>query len=343
MTAGIVNYAVIGCGVMGRIHAEAALADANSNPLYCVDIDRARAEDLAGKVRAKASTDYEQVLADPDLDAVIVCLPHSLHRGYCVKAAQAGKHVMVEKPIAVTLAEADEMISAAAAANVQLLVAHVLRLDPSLIRVKELVQSGKLGRPILARIHSHGYVRESQVQYQYGSWYHNKGEGGAALGGAIHHADLVSWWLGRTTTVTGFELSVRPEYGQANEPDFSLIVYEFEGGALGETTYGYGVHASPANALPFAVISFELGTLTIMDNRESRLYDSGADPEDSRARVEIQPPPRQASPASLEVPRFSDSILNGAPLFITPGEARRALELILASSESARTHRTVAV
>lgn len=342
MKAGVVSYAVIGCGVMGKTHAEAALADPASNVHYCVDVDASRAGDLARRVSAKGSTDYDAVLADPELDAVIVCLPHTLHRDFCVRAAKAGKHVIVEKPIAVSLPEADEMIAAAGANGVHLLVAHVLRLDPNLIRVKELIDSGAMGEPILARIHTNGFVRDSSRQYEYGSWYYSKGEGGAALGGAIHHADLITWWLGKVKSVTGFEQSNRPEFKAVDEPDFSLIVYEFESGALGETTYGYGTHATAANALPFAVISLRRGTVTILGNGEYRVYGSASDPDDSRSRVEISAS-RGGSLAAKEVPSFSQAILNGAPLFITPQEARRALELILASSESSRAHKTVAV
>ena len=341
MKSGLVNYAIFGCGVMGRIHADAAAKDPASQVAYCVDIEQARADDLADRVGARGVTDGRIALQDPALDGVIVCLPHSLHREFCVEAAAAGKHVMVEKPISVSLDEADDMI--AAENDVLLLVAHVLRLDGNFRRIKDLLDGGELGGPILARIHSEGFVSTSDEQYRYGAWYETPGEGGSALGGAIHQTDLMGWWLPRITKVTGFELSNRPEYQAIGEPDFNMIVYESESGALGETTYSYSSHQSAANDMPAAVVTFENGVVSVMANGEFRLYDSQDDPDGTRSKVSILPRESPARPASMEVPSFTKSILDGSPLFITAQEARRALELVLASRRSAQTRTTVDV
>src|SRR5690606_5105478 len=120
------HVAIIGCGWAGRRHAEACAA-IGAPVLWAVDADVERAERVrAIHPQARVAADAAAALRDPSVEAVIICLPHHLHAPFAIACAAAGKHILVEKPIATTLADADAMIAAAASARVTLMVAEVV-------------------------------------------------------------------------------------------------------------------------------------------------------------------------------------------------------------------------
>jgi hypothetical protein len=130
MSAGSdVRLALIGCGTMGRLHAGHAASDPACRVTLYVDQDLGRAEQLASRFGGVATTDYRRALDDPHLHGVILTVPDPLHAALAIEALAAGKHVMMEKPISVTLADADGVIAAAERAKRIVFVAHVLRSD----------------------------------------------------------------------------------------------------------------------------------------------------------------------------------------------------------------------
>ena len=327
------NYAIVGCGSMGRVHAEAAANDPRSSIRYCVDSDLSRAEDFAQKYGGKPSENYEVVLADPDVDAVAIVLPHNLHSEYSVRAALAGKHIFVEKPMACTVEECDRMIAAAEAARVQLFVAHVLRFWEANIRIKDIIDSRELGRPFLARYYSEGrlVVGEDRMHLVDPT----KG-GGVILAGEVHHTDLIRWWMGEVKRVRGYHLNIRPEFVKINSQEFSMAVYEFEDGGVGETSYSYATLNSPGLRLPKAVVQFEKGTIAVSDDGVMRILREGDSDID-----EIKTDPSTAAPQ--EIPHFTKAVLDGVRLRCTPWDARRAVELCVAAERSAHLGRDVEV
>ena len=324
---------------MGLIHAGAAANDPRSQ--LCIAVDRVveKAQDLADRFGGRATTEFQQALHDDRVDAVIIALPHSLHRDYCVQASRAGKHVIIEKPLSLTLQDADEMIAAARVARRILLVAHVLRFVPNHRRVKDLIDRGDLGKPFMARYRNEHYPRLTPDRL---GWLARRGEGGVPLAGSIHHADLMRWWLGEVESVRGFERSWRNEWIREGQSDVSMIIYRFESGALGETTYSYAAPASELNKRPNAVVSFEHGTVSVFPG-EMRIFDAR-----KGGAVVVQADvdgvsDHATSPAAREVPHLTRCILDGEKLVIEPDEACRAVELILASTKSARTGAEVGV
>jgi predicted dehydrogenase len=193
-----VRYALVGCGVMGRQHAWYAYGDPASEVVRYVDADLGRARDLAARYGGAATAEYRAALDDPDVQGVILTVPYALHAPLAVQALAAGKHVMVEKPIARTLTDADALIAAAEAAGRVLFVAHVLRFKPALRRVKRLLDAGTLGVPVFARYH-----HEHRPDQRERGWLAAPEAGGVFVTGAVHHADLLRWWLGEVRAVTG--------------------------------------------------------------------------------------------------------------------------------------------
>ncbi len=142
------GIATIGAGGIAGAHLKALAGIPEARLVAVADIDaeraRARVEEFGGD---RWFTDYADAIACPGVDAVIICLPHSLHREAVEVAARAGKHILVEKPMATTLADADAMVRAADAAGITLMVGQVLRFRESNQRVREMIRAGKIGRP----------------------------------------------------------------------------------------------------------------------------------------------------------------------------------------------------
>jgi len=342
MTDQEIGYAIVGCGAMGYAHAAAAAADPRCRVVACVDPQIARAERLAAEFGGRAASDYKQALADPEVKAVVLAVPHTLHRDYTVWAAQAGKHVLVEKPIALTLGECDDMIAACERAGVVLLVGHVLRFRRSLQLVKRIIDEGSFGRPILARYHNEHFPDLSGNR----KWLSAYEEGGVFLSGAVHHTDLLRWWLGEATAVTGFARTVRPEYHESGREDVTLIVYEFASGALGESTYSYANRA-PQDLMGMIAssVTFSEGGIVTFGDGQVRLYREGGDlcAGQPFAATTVRDPGSTESGSDSEVPHLTDCIVNGARPLISPQDARRAVELALAARQSAHEGRRMRV
>jgi predicted dehydrogenase len=342
MATGLVRYAIVGCGTMGYAHALAAARDGRSRVVACVDPQAERAEALAKQHGAYATTEYERVLADGGVDAVVLAVPHTLHRRYTEAAAEAGKHALIEKPMANTMADCNAMIAATERAGVVLLVGHVLRFRPALRLVKRYIDEGTLGQAVFARYHNEHYPDLSGSR----RWLAEHDEGGVFLSGAVHHSDLMRWWLGEVTAVTGFSRIVRPEYQASGREDHTLIVYDFASGALGESTYTYASHAPQGLMMtPESVVTFTGGSIATFYDGEVRVY--GHEREvglgQRFAATAIHGDSAVESGSGSEVPHLTECILDGTPPLIAPQDARRAVELVLAARQSAAEGRRVSV
>jgi len=135
---------VIGVGAMGQHHARVYHEMDGVELIGVSDVDRARAEEIAAMHETAAYTDHKELLAC-DLDAVSIAVPTTLHKKVAMDVISAGVHLLVEKPIASTIEDADEMVSAADAAGVKLMVGHIERFNPAVIKLKEIIDSGMLG------------------------------------------------------------------------------------------------------------------------------------------------------------------------------------------------------
>ncbi len=196
------NVAVIGAGFMGHTHAESyCKGSLDARVTHVVAMRLARAEGLASGLPGTvlASDDYQMVLDDPSVDVVDICVPTMYHCDYVLRAAAAGKHVLCEKPMAVTLEEADAMIAACRKAGVRFMIAHVLRFWPEYLAVVDLVKAGRIGRlrQVACRRLSQGPAWNDNT-----SWFLDPARGGGAVRDmAIHDYDVINWLAGLPTEV----------------------------------------------------------------------------------------------------------------------------------------------
>jgi UDP-N-acetylglucosamine 3-dehydrogenase len=235
-----VRVAVIGAGLVAqRSHLPAYLASEEAELTAVVS---GRAE-TAARVAAEFGNPrvlptWEEATADPEIEAIDVCTPNHLHAPIAIAAARAGKHVIVEKPMALSVAEADAMVAAAREAGVVLMVAHNLRYVPIYETVKQVVSDGTIGRPLAVRgVFMHAGPDEFWGATSDWFWQSDQAGGGALFDMGIHMIDLVRWFVGEPVAeVTAMTArSVKPTPFDDN----AIALLRFAGGAIAS------VQASP--------------------------------------------------------------------------------------------------
>ncbi|MBI3827066.1 MAG: Gfo/Idh/MocA family oxidoreductase [Candidatus Rokubacteria bacterium] len=214
---------VLGCGWIARRHAAAARR--LGVPLIFASRDAARAAAYARRFRALAAYGgYAEALADPRAAGAIVCTPHDRHGADVLAALAAGRHVLVEKPIAPGLEEADRMITAADQAGRVLMVAENFHYMPAFRRIRALLESGRLGQLTEIQLISRGLSPRT-------GWRASAAAGGGALiDGGIHYVHLLRWWGGGVRRV--FALAPTRTLAMEGEDAVSLVA-ELAGGAVG--------------------------------------------------------------------------------------------------------------
>jgi UDP-N-acetyl-2-amino-2-deoxyglucuronate dehydrogenase len=223
----VTHVALIGAGNISETHARACGQIPGVHIVAVYGANHARAEKLAALYGGAAYGELPAMLAHRPLDAVIIGSPSGVHAEEGVAAARAGLHVLVEKPIDVTVAAADRLIEAARAAGVRLGVLFQDRTQPSFLRLRELLASGVLGRPLLASARVKWY---RGPEYYTGSrWRGTRAldGGGALINQGIHTVDLLAWLLGPVRSVLADTATL---LHRIEVEDTTLAVLEFESG-----------------------------------------------------------------------------------------------------------------
>lgn len=230
------RVAIIGCGRIARIHAEGyeQHSDLWQVSVTC-DNNLSAAEALAQSFPdCTAVNDWRAVLDRADVDAVDICLPHDLHKPVAVAAAEAGKHVLIEKPLARNMEEAVAIVEAAERAGVTLMVAHNQRYMPQHRQVKELLERGTFGDLLCVRADlNQDLILQTERMGGSAHWLHKKqgAGGGAIISGSIHKLDLFRWLFGEVKRVGSFQRTVS---GRLQGEDVAVTMLEFDSGLVGE-------------------------------------------------------------------------------------------------------------
>ena len=198
-----INVAVVGCG-FGKMHIRTLATGVGSFVLKKIcdrDPERLKLASELPETQGKKieyTADFDSVLADPDIDAVSLALPHHLHKDFAVAAARAGKHIMLDKPLARTVEEGEAIVRAAEAARVQLMVAFNFRYTPLYRTMHDTIASGALGPVILAATRHY-----QRFFYPGGSNWRNGASvgGGAIMGSGVHNVDMLRYCLGEPREV----------------------------------------------------------------------------------------------------------------------------------------------
>ena len=222
---------ITGAGTIAAVHAE-ALGEVEGARLVALTSRReATGRKLADTHGAEWHAELGELLARPDVDAVILCTPSGLHAGEAVAAAHARKHVISEKPMATTLEDADRMIRACRNAGVTLSVIFQYRYNRDALRLKRAVEAGLLGRPVLGNAFVHWH--RTQAYYEEsggwrGTW--SLDGGGALMNQSIHAIDLLQWILGPLQSVCAYADTLTHDI---ETEDTASATLRFASGALG--------------------------------------------------------------------------------------------------------------
>jgi UDP-N-acetyl-2-amino-2-deoxyglucuronate dehydrogenase len=202
-TSAVIGFGIVGAGLVARFHARAIAATPGAHLAAVCRADASRAAEAAAGLGVPCEASLEALLERPDVDAVCLCTPSGQHAEQAIAAARAGKHVLVEKPMALNLSGADVMIAACRDAGVRLGVAFQRRTDPALRALHDAIRAGELGR-LVAGSATVPYFRP-QSYYDSAAW---RGTwsldgGGALMNQGIHLVDLLLWLMGGEVEVVG--------------------------------------------------------------------------------------------------------------------------------------------
>lgn len=222
---------IVGCGKVARLHAQALVQSEHSLFTAVCSRDQGKADAFAGDFGVRGYDDVTQMVEEARLEAVVVCTPHPFHAEPTLQAAQAGAHVLVEKPLASSLADADRMIAGARDAGVRLGTVSQRRFYAPCQRIRAAIDGGKIGSPVLGTVTMLGW--RDRAYYESDAWrgtWQDEG-GGVMVNQAPHQLDLLQWFMGPIDEVFGC-------WGNLNHPyieveDTAIAVIRFTSGALG--------------------------------------------------------------------------------------------------------------
>lgn len=226
----MINFAIVGAGAIAPIYAEAITLQPEATLAAVCDKNQQTASGFVKQYSTnKFYTAYEDLLQDPSIDVVCICTPSGLHADMAIKAIEAGKHVIIEKPLAMTLEDADRVIAAAKKFKVKATVAFQKRYNRPILQMREKLEKGSFGNMMHATTAVHWY--RDQSYYDQDPWRGTAAmDGGALMNQSIHNIDLLRWMMGPVRKVSGFTATRRHTMEME---DVGVAILEFESGALG--------------------------------------------------------------------------------------------------------------
>ncbi len=337
MTGKRLNIAIIGCGdIVGRHLQAYGVETDRAAVVACCDPDAGRARkavEACGNPTARPVLDYRELLHDPRVDAVDLCLPHNLHAPVAIAFAAAGKHVLCEKPLALNVEECDAMIHAAEAAGVILMHLEPQRMSATVAAAAEIIGEGKIGR--IAGIQgTFAYWQRAELNRDWRADPAQSG-GGHLMDGGIHLVDAIRHLAGDVTAVQAMTAQYRPELGPDQE-DIAVLNMRFAGGHCGQL---FACHATRGRgASPSVTVFGSEGCISLdaFGAGNALVYFPANGPHE-----QIRTDPTWNSAYERAISHFINVVTAGAPLRATPQDGRENVRLVLAAYESARTRREV--
>lgn len=326
MSSSELNVGIIGAGRVAQVHAQSIRAVDAARVAGVVDIDTRRAKEFATSYDASSYSSLEGMLDDDRIDAVVICTPTSLHAEQTVQAAEAGKHILCEKPIATTLDAADQMIAAARAADVTLMVGHVLRFMPEYVLAHELLEGGEIGAIRTLR----AARMSGLVGGAWHGWLLDEEFGLGVFDTQIHDLDFLRWLLGETIQITS--RGWRASAGGWAHVD-SVLDYGDRCWAVVESsfaipqTYPFTMYLRVIGERGVLEFDFKGESYAQPTVRQLTIYPPNGSPQDRT--------PPESNPYVDQMQQFVQSTRRGeTPVQGHPKDARAALRLALAGQRS---------
>jgi UDP-N-acetyl-2-amino-2-deoxyglucuronate dehydrogenase len=340
----MIRFGLLGCGriakrhsdLLGGNHIEGAKLVAVCDPV------RGRADAVAGKFGVPAHYDIEEFLGRKDIDAVSVLTPSGLHPQHVIACAKAGKHVVVEKPMALRLSDADDMIRACDEAGVKLFIVKQNRFNVPVVKAREALDAGRFGKLILGTVR----VRWCRDQAYYdqdpwrGTWAY---DGGVLSNQASHHVDMLEWFFGDVVSV---HARATTALAKIETEDTAVATLKFRNGALGiieATTAARPTDLEGSLSILGERGMVEIAGFAVNQIRHWRFVDETAADKEVIEKFSVNPPNVYGFGHQAYYQHVVDCLTNQRAALVDGLEGRKSLELITALYESIETGQEVAL
>lgn len=338
----MLRVGILGCGsIAWQRHAYEYTHNPDAELVGCFDLNEKRAAALAKQFRCKVYRTAEELIDDPGIDAVSVCVANAYHASMTLEALTHGKHVLCEKPMAVTLADCQEMAATAKQYGKRLLIGHNQRLAPAHRKAKEILESGALGSVIsFSSTFGHKGPELWSMDKSANTWFFHKST--AAFGSmadlGIHKIDLVRYLLGSPVKSVYSNLSVLdkkfPDGTPIEVDDNSVEVLTFEGGAVGTVTTSWTHYGEECNA---TVLYCKNGIMKLYFNPQYSVEIVWAD--GTRTLYELDRlqtnDDAQQAPSGV-IDEFVKSVLSGKPSVLDAEDILQSMRVVFACLRSAQ-------
>lgn len=332
---------VIGCGSIARYrHLAEYQAHENVEITAVCDVVQERALEMAEKFGAAAYTDYQELLKNGEIEAVSICTPNALHAPMSITALQSGKHVLCEKPMATSLAEAEAMIEAAKENKKKLMIAHNQRFVPSHDKAHELIQAGDLGRIYSFRTaFGHGGPEGWSIDGAH-SWFFDKKQAfiGAMGDLGVHKTDLMRFLLNEEFTEVAAFIETNAKQN-TDVDDNAVFILKTENGIIGTLAASWSYGAKEDNS---TIIYGEKGILRLEDDPDYSLiihYTNGQTVKENLGGIQTNEEGGQED--SGVITRFVRSILLDTAPPVNGDEGMKSLKVILGALDSNKTKKII--
>jgi predicted dehydrogenase len=336
------RFAIVGCGRIAPRHADNLARLPGARLAAVVDVDPGRAGTFARRYEVPEFRSVEALCNWGSFDVACICTPSGLHADHAVALARAGKHVVVEKPMALTIGDADRMIAAAADAKVKLFVVKQNRFNLPVIALRQALEAGRFGRLVMGTVR----VRWSRDQRYYdqdawrGTW---ALDGGVLANQASHHIDLLEWCMGEVQTVYA---KTATQLVDIECEDTAVAVLRFKSGALGLVEATTAVRPKDLEG-SLSILgergTVEIGGFAVNEIRHFNFMSPLAEDDSVRSRYSVNPPDVYGFGHHAYLQNVLAVLRDEAEALVDGIEGRKSLELITALYVSAETGREIDV
>lgn len=338
------NYALIGCGRISPNHIESAIKN-DLNIVALCDLEENKMNQIIERFNfpnsVKTYVDYIEMLENENIDLVAICTESGKHAPIALQCLEKGVHLIIEKPIALSLQDADAIIKKAEEKQLKVTVCHQNRFNKSVQKLREAVNQNRFGKLLYGTCHvrwnrNDDYYKQDSWR---GTWEY---DGGALMNQCIHNIDLLRWMMGEVVEVVGMTDNLKHDYIEAE--DFGVALVRFANGSYGVIEGTTNVY--PQNLEETLYIFGEKGTAKLGGKSVNRIdewffADELDNPEQVKANFVENPPNIYGFGHSLLYQDMIDAIIQNRQPYVTAVDGKLALELILAIYQSSYEKRSV--
>jgi predicted dehydrogenase len=342
----MINIGVIGCGKIAQVRHLPEYADHKDANIKAVfDLCKERADQIAVEYGAKSYDSWQELLADPEIDAVSVCAANAVHCEITVAALRAGKHVLCEKPMAIKLSECEEMVKVANETGKYLMIGHNQRLAKAHAKARELILSGEIGDIVTFETRFGHSGPETWGIDSNNIWFFDKKTAvfGALADLGIHKTDLIQFLTEqKVKEVSAFVGTLQKAYAGGTPigvDDNAICIYRMDGGAVGTMTASWTCYGPEDNS---TVLYGTEGIMRIYDDPEYSIIIQKKDGTEINYQVDqIQTNDNQTKSGVIDL--WMESLIEQKPPEISGEEALSAMKAVFAAMESSETGQRIVI